>query len=98
MIAVLIPAEVLDILISLLFATQTIMSDKDRLQEHQSDTTIHVLFSVSVSILSEHAAFTFLATLTTHHSAGTGLLPCKTWTQRPFDTIPHRSISRYRFT
>lgn len=73
-----------DILISLLFAIQTIVSNKDRLQEHQSDTSIYVLFSVSVSILSEHAAFTFLATLTTHHWAGTGLLPCKTCTQRPF--------------
>lgn len=89
--------EVPDILISLIFAFQTIMTNKDRLQEHQSDPAVSVLFSVSVSILRE-LAFTFPATLTTHHSAGTGLLPCMMGTQRPYDTIPHRSISRYRFT
>lgn len=60
------------------------MSNKDRLQEHQSDTTIYVLFSVSVSILSEHAAFAFLATLTTHRSAGTGHKD--RWIQ--FHTVP----------
>lgn len=84
-----------DILISLLFAIQTIMSNKDRLQEHRSDTTIHVLFSVSVSILSEHAAFAFLATLTTHHSAGTGLLPCETYVDTK--TVPSSVTGSRRY-